>query len=94
VPAGHDALDSVGVEGVVASGVAQRLGDARDSDLLGQFEDPAHVVAGCGALLLTQVCHPVLSANSHPAFGPTVCRRVRLRAFGVGEHAHDKAANG
>ena len=51
---GHDPLDGVAVEGLVARGVAERLRDAGDADPLSQVEDAAHVVARRAALRLAQ----------------------------------------
>src|ERR1700733_11311921 len=43
--AGDDAQDGVVIEGAIPGGVAQGLGDAGDTYLVGELEDLAHVVA-------------------------------------------------
>lgn len=50
----HDPLDGVAVEGLVPSGVPQRLHHPGNADLFGQVEDAAHVVARRAALRFPQ----------------------------------------
>lgn len=54
VASGDDPFNRMGVEGLVAGGVAQGLGYSGHTDLFAELQDPAHVVAGCSALLFAQ----------------------------------------
>ena len=58
--------DGVVVEGAVAGGVAQGLGDARDADLVGELEDLAHVVAGGPAAQLHEALGEGLGDRAEP----------------------------
>src|SRR5580658_10957570 len=64
--AGDDARDRVVVEGAVASGAAQGLGDARHADPVGELEDLAHVIAGRAAVHLDEARGKGLRDRAEP----------------------------
>jgi hypothetical protein len=68
--------DRVVVEGVVARGMAQDLGDARVADLVGELEDLAHVTP----LLLSRPCRR--THHERTLAHPTTARVPSLSAQG------------